>query len=348
MKKISLLLVLVILMASIIGCSTSTNNEDSAAANEAQESNAVEQEEDYVMQLAYQGGLCVAPMHIAHELGFFEEEGLKYEIIKSETSVFDLMVAGQVDGFQQMLPAMIQRIDNGMEANIVSGVHTGCLKSVAPIDSPINDVTDLKGKKIGVPGLASSQAIVMQRTLLAHGIGATPGNMEVEFVVYNNADLPLALANGEVDVIALGDPNASVLVENGDHKLIFDQASDPLYVDEYCCIIALRPDFLKNYPQTAAKYLRAMQRAGMYIQENPLEAAKVQLDESYVAQGSYELNGALLDSYNFRPSIVGGREALRNNFLDLQKLGMVSQDIDVDTIVKKVFVEVPGVPEYVK
>lgn len=185
-KKVALALVLMILVVSLVACSKPANQDNVGGDSGNMKDDIIvnnSEDDDYVMQLTYAGSLCVAPIQIAHELGFFEAEGLNYEIIKSETSNFDLMTAGKVDGFQGMLPAFIQKIDNGMELNIVSGVHTGCLKTIAPKDSPINSVTDLKGKKIGVPGLASSNTIILQRALLSHGIGATPENMEVEFVV---------------------------------------------------------------------------------------------------------------------------------------------------------------------
>src|SRR5690606_37006125 len=103
----------------------------------------------------------------------------------------------------------------------------------------------------------------------------------------------------------------------------FDQSSDPLYENEYCCVFVFSPTFVKEHPVIAAKTLKALQKASLYVNENPIETAKKQIDGAYVA-GSPELNGRLLESYNFSPSIAGGKEAIYNNVIDMQELKMIS------------------------
>lgn len=47
------------------------------------------------------------------------------------------------------------------------------------------DISDLKGKKIGIPGIMDSSVIALKRKLHDIGIGVTTTNMEVELITYN-------------------------------------------------------------------------------------------------------------------------------------------------------------------
>ena len=51
----------------------------------------------------------------------------------------------------------------------------------------------------------------------------------------------------------------------------------------------------------------------------------------------------LLKSYNYKGSISEGREAFRTNLRDLQHLGLLGNQYDVDKIVEKLYIELPGV-----
>ncbi|KNF09052.1 ABC-type nitrate/sulfonate/bicarbonate transport system, periplasmic component [Gottschalkia purinilytica] len=336
LKKLGIFcLVVSVSVAMLVGCSKSKDK--------LKETSKLD--DDYVMQISYGTGLCAAPLQMAVEKGFLKEEGIKYELLKSDKSSVDLMMSGKSDTFLEMLPAMIQQIDNGLDARIAMGVHTGCLKLLTKPDSPINGVKDLKGKKIGVPGLASSQTIIAQRALLAAGIGVSPENMEVEFVVYNQPELPLALKNGQVDAIGMSDPSASLVVNSGDAKIILDNGVDKEYKNEYCCVLVLRPDFVKEHPEIAKKYVRAMKKAGEYVQNNPEEVAQIQIDKKLVALGDPTFNSGILKTYNFVPSVVKGKESLIKNFNDLQKIKFISQDLDVDKVVDKIYVEFDGIDD---
>ncbi|KNF09053.1 ABC-type nitrate/sulfonate/bicarbonate transport system, periplasmic component [Gottschalkia purinilytica] len=334
MKLIKRCLILGLLAISLSACSNK-EVEKTGTKN-------VVKDDEYVVKMSYNSGLCQAPFQMALELGYFEKEGLKYELIKSEGYSSDLIASGKADTFTSMLPSVIQQIDNGVDVNMTVGVHTGCLKVVAKADSGINKIEDLKGKKVGVPGLATPPAIITYRALAAKGIGTTPENMQVEFLVFTPSELQLALEEGRVDAIAASDPIGAIVAKNGAGKVILDTTVDEEYKNEFCCVSLLRPDFVKEHPKLAEKYTKALMKGAKYVEEHPEEVAKFQIDNKLVSNDDLEMNIALLKSYNFISSIDGGKEALKRNFKDLQGLKLISQDLDIDKIVNKVYVEFKG------
>ncbi|MGN0687893.1 MAG: ABC transporter substrate-binding protein [Oscillospiraceae bacterium] len=294
-----------------------------------------ESEED-VVKIGYATSLCHAPIHVAIENGYFDEEGLKYEAINVGGVITEAIGSGEVDAGFGLVAKFIQPLENGLPMKLTAGIHTGCTKLVVPNDSDIKTVADLKGKRIGTPSLADSPTMIAKRSLAEAGIGVTADNMEVEFVVYSNNDLPIALQNGAIDAFVTHDPVVSIAEREYNLRVIINTTTDEKYRDEYCCLSFVTTDLAENHPELAAKYTRAVMKAAKWIEENPMEAAKLQLDKNYVS-GDLELNAELLDSYNFAPSVSGGYNALRNSVLELQDIGIVRADTDAEAMIEKSF-----------
>ena len=126
-------------------------------------------EEDYALKIGYGTVLCQAPLQIAIEKGYFEDEGLNYEVVKLDGLVTEYVGSGQVDASYGLVSKFIQPIDNGLNIIMTSGIHTGCIKVLVKEDSGIEQVADLKDKTVGVNGLAEAPCVMLKRALYAEG-----------------------------------------------------------------------------------------------------------------------------------------------------------------------------------
>lgn len=330
---------------------TPTEAAESAAetpTTEAVSTAAGEELEDGVIKILYGAGLCGIPIHIAKQLQFFEAEGLKegvdYTYVTSSTSGVEMLSTKQADVSFGLVAAMLAPLDNGLEAKTVLGVHTGCIQLLAGNDSGITSLEGLKGKRIGVENLATSPHIVAQRALASVGIGSTGSNMEVEFVVFPKADLPVALKEGKVDAIAIGDPQASILVSDGDGVSIFNSATSELLKDEYCCSLWVRNEIIEKLPKKLAKVVTAIQKASVWIDQNKDLAAEIQLDNEWLV-GDLVVDQRTLADYKYLPSVSGVETALTRNILDMKELGLIRKDTDADTLAKNSFIRLEGVED---
>ncbi|GHV91940.1 ABC transporter substrate-binding protein [Spirochaetia bacterium] len=304
-------------------------------------------EEDYVVKIGVgiTAGLCAAPFFIAREKGYYEAEGLKYEEIKIDTGQGpQLLTTGQIDAMYNLLATLVQPIANGLDIKIPLGIHTGCIKVLAAPGSSIKTVADLKGKRIGTSGMAASGTVITQRYLAELGIGVAADNLEVEWLIYPSTELPLALERGQVDAIAVGDPTAQIIENEGKGVAILNSATDDYLKDEYCCVVAASNSFIARYPKTAAKFVRAIQSAAAWVQENPDETARLMDEKKFVA-GDPKVNAQILKTYSYRASVSEAEVAIARNARDLQRIKLVSDDINVDALVKNTFVALPGVPD---
>ncbi len=348
MKKGSLLLSLLLVAALLLtGCSDAKKNKETSTKADAVAADTKKSEEG-VIKILYGPGLCGIPLHIAKQLQFFEGEGLKegvdYSYVTSSTTGVEMLSTKQADVTFGLVAGMLAPLDNGLEAKTVLGIHTGCIQLLAGKNSGITTIEGLKGKKIGIENVASSPHIIAQRALASAGIGTTGDNMQVEFVVFPKADLPVALKEGKVDAIAIGDPQASILAKDGDGISLFNSATSELLKDEYCCALWARNETIEKQPEKLAKIVTAIQKASVWIDQNKDLAAEIQLDNEWVV-GELDVDQHTLKDYKYLPSVSGVETALTRNIKDMKDLGLIRKDTDADALAKSSFIKLDGVAD---
>jgi NitT/TauT family transport system substrate-binding protein len=211
-------------------------------------------------------------------------------------------------------------------------------------DSPIKTPLDLKGKRIGVSSPNSGGKVLPVRVLASLGLIPDGPNADVEWIIYPETELALALERGLVDAIGNHDPAATIAENAGLARTIMSNATDDFLKDEFCCMVMLRPDVVREHPEESAKFLRAIQKASYYVQNNPDETARILIEKKYIA-GETAVVAQVLKTFNYRASVNEALIAIERNARDLQKIGLVDADVDVDALVKNTFIAIPGVPD---
>ena len=297
--------------------------------------------------LPVEGALCMAPFYIAIEKGFYEEEGLKYKEFKmgSDTTSINHIVAGNIDAAGTGIFAkMIQPLANGLDIKVPLALHTGCVAVQVKPNSPIKGPLDLKGKKIGVSSVNSGGKVLPSRVLASLGLKPDGPNADVEWVIYPENELALALERGLVDAIGNHDPAATIAENEGKARTIMSNATDDYLKDEFCCMVMVRPTVVAEHPEITAQFLRALQKASYFVQKNPEETARVLTEKRYIA-GEAAVVAQVIKTFNFRASVSEAQIAIERNARDLQQIGLVASDVDVNVLVKNTFIAVPGVPD---
>ena len=270
---------------------------------------------DFVFKIGTaNSSLCPVPLHVAIDLGIFEDEfkkaGLNYEVI--EINLMDatsLVVAGKIDATLGLAGSLLPQIDNGLEIKFLSGLHTGCTKFYVKADSPYETVADLKGKTVGLCGVQDSSTVVFQRKFNDYGYKAFGPDAEFKIAVYGLTDLPLALENGAVDAVGLHDPVGYLAERNYGFRKILDTTEDEKFSQEYCCMTFVYSDIAEKYPEHTKAFVRAMLKASAYVQAKPFEAAELQIKNGHVS-GDVNSNAEMLETYNYTPSVGLAKKTL--------------------------------------
>src|SRR5687768_385683 len=294
------------------------------------------------IKIGYIGITCEAPIFTAYEKGFFKEEGLEVEFVRCEWATYkDALALGQYDITHHLVMYFLKPIEQGLDVKFTAGIHRGCLRIQASTKGNIRTVEDLRGKRIGVPGLGTPPFIFANRVLGANGIDASK---EITWIVFPAGELGLALDKGEVDAVADSEPIGSLLLAQGKVRNIADQAADAPYSDEYCCAVLVNGKFLARNPKATAAATRALLKAAKWVEANPKAAAKLSVEAKYLAS-TVDMNTVAISHLRYVPSVSGAEVAVRLASAEMKTAGMLSPTTDVDALAKKAFVNLEGVTD---
>jgi len=294
------------------------------------------------IRVGYIGITCEAPIFTAVEKGFFKEEGLDVSLVKCEWANYkDILALGGFDITHHLVMYFLKPIEQGLDVKFTGGIHRGCLRIQAPVNGKINSIADLRGKRIGVPGMGTPPFIFANRVLGANGIDPSK---EITWRVFPAGELGLALDKGEIDAVADSEPIGSLLVAEGKVKNVADQAKDAPYKDEYCCAVIVNGKFLAANPKAAAAATRVLLKAAKWVETNPAAAARLSVEKGYLASNP-ELNTVAISHLRYIPSVSGAEMAVNSAAAEMKRAGMLSPTTDVSELAKRAFAHLDGVTD---
>jgi NitT/TauT family transport system substrate-binding protein len=294
------------------------------------------------IRVGYIGLTCEAPIFTAVEKGFFKEENLDVELVKCEWQNYkDVLALGGYDITHHLVMYFLKPIEQGLDIKFTAGIHRGCLRVQASTKGDIHTIKDLRGKRIGVPGMGTPPFIFANRVLGANGIDP---KTEITWLVFPAGELGLALDKGEVDAVADAEPIGSMLIAQGKVRKIADQVEDAPYKDEYCCAVIVNGKFLAKNPKATAAATRAMLKAAKWVEANPAAAAKLSVEKKYLAS-NVEQNAIAISKIRYNPSVAGAEKAVKMASAEMKRAGMLSPTTDPDDLAKRAFVHLEGVSD---
>ena len=290
------------------------------------------------------GLTCEAPIFVAAEKGFFKEEGLDAELVKSDwKTLADSLNFNKIDVTHTLVMYILKPIENGADLKITAGVHKGCLRIQAGTKTEIKSIQDLKGKRIGIPNMGSPPHMFASRVLASNGIDpADPKS--IVWKQFPPQEQGLALDKGEIDAVATSEPIGTMLLKSDKVRNVVDQAVDAPYKDEYCCAVVVSGKFASRDPDSAAKVTRAILKAAKWVQTNPTAAATLSVEKKHLASNP-ELNALALSKLTYVPSVSGGEAAIPMMGEEMKKAKLLGTGIDVADLSRRAFLKLDGVSD---
>jgi len=114
------------------------------------------------------------PVFIAHERGFFEKNGLKAEIIRinSEPTTYQALISGDIDATSGAPTGLVQSNLQGIPV-VSLGSWDNLVSYTMVTKDKINDLAQLRGKKIGINRLGGKSSLILRVMLEDAGLNTT-------------------------------------------------------------------------------------------------------------------------------------------------------------------------------
>src|SRR2546423_10803979 len=259
------------------------------------------------VRVGYIGLTCEAPIYVAYEKGFFQEEGLKPELVKCNCATYkDALALGSYDITHHLVMYFLKPIEQGLDVRFLAGIHRGCLRVQAGAKTNIHTIQDLKGKRIGVPGMGTPPFVFANRVFGTHGIDA---GKDITWKVYPAGELGLAIDKGEIDAVADSEPIGSLLIAEVKVRNVADPIMYEPYNQEHCCEVIANGKWVDANPKAAAAATRALLKGAKWVETNPKAAAILAVEKKYLAS-TPELNTVALARLRYIPSVYLAEESL--------------------------------------
>ena len=270
-----------------------------------------------------------APIIVAQEKGFFADEGLEVEVVAPADPADPpkLVAAGQADLAITYQPQLHLQVHEGLPLKRIGtliATPLNCLMVKA--DGPLQQIADLKGKKIGYSVSGVETALV--GAMLNHA-GLTIDDVEMINV---NWSLSPALIAGQVDATIGAYRNfelTQMRLENAEGRCFFvEEQGVPTY-DEL--IFVANPATMDA--DASRRFLHAVERGAQYMVNHPDEAW--QLFSATAPDLQDELNAAAwkdtLPRFSQSPAALDqGRYARFETFL--KEAGLIDEILPVSAL----------------
>ena len=234
----------------------------------------------------------------AKERGFYREEDLDVDLIQMTGTLANLaLMTGEVP-FTSVPAAAMNANLRGANLRVLFSSYERPLFWLMT-RAPIRDIKELKGKKMGVPGLNSAGYFLLRDYLAKHGM--EPGKDYTLLQTGDSAPRLLALQNNFVDATILPLPWNIMAHEAGMHEAGSMAKSDLIAPSG---AIVVREELLRSDPHLAEQFTRATLKGLRFALERraatiPIITRSIKIKDDLASKGYDAARPALTNDGTF-------------------------------------------------
>ena len=247
--------------------------------------------------------LCILPFEVARQRGYFREEGMDVNLIymRGGPPAITALLAKQLDFIGTPIDLVVRATDEGKPLMMVTS--TSRLPFFALITAPgqaetVQAIADLKGKKVGIGAVGSTDDLLLRYLLVQNGLKAE----DVEAIPLG-PNLFEQLMSGQVDAGMVQEPSLTLGTQRGSRVLVnfmdLKDSQEKLGGPYQFMGLNTRPDVLQDPAKVEQlKGLsRGLIRGNQWILENPGAEIVKFAPEELVSGSNREVFAAALDRH---------------------------------------------------
>jgi NitT/TauT family transport system substrate-binding protein len=220
------------------------------------------------------GSSSDAPFFIADKKGYFADEGLKVKLIRfdSGSKMVPPLGTGELDVASGATSSgLYNAAKRGVSIKIVAdkarsakgyGFQAILVRKDLADSGRVKSLSDFKGLKVALSAIANSESAIMDVALKRGGLSFA----DIEPVYLGFPEHTPAFLNRAIDASLTVEPTTSQILKMGSAvKLI---GSDEVYPDFQTAVTFYGAEFIKNKPEGAKKFMKALVRGMRYYNDS--------------------------------------------------------------------------------
>jgi NitT/TauT family transport system substrate-binding protein len=208
----------------------------------------------------------LAMAHEEHK-GAFANFNMEVVKFASWPELTEALFAGHIDGAIMLFELALAGRQRGIPLRVVAlGHRDGNVMAVRP---EIEKVSDLADRRVAIPSRFSVHHILLAKALQNAGLSTK----DVELVEMAPPDMVAALAGGKIAAYVVAEPFGAAAEALGVGKVLL--RSQDIWLDSTCCVLVLREEVLRDYPEVATELTGALLAAAERAEEDPEKAVAV-------------------------------------------------------------------------
>lgn len=169
-------------------------------------------------------------------------------------------MAGRVQAAYLLAPMVMDLVDSGVAAKIVSLGHRSGAVIMVRSDSPARSFEDLRGRRIAIPSRFAVDHLFVRRMLRESGMGVA----DVELVEMAPPEMPAALYARQVDAYATGEPFGAVAEVAGYARILY--MTRDRWPDYVCCVLAVHQELIDKERPLVQQLVNHVLSAGAWLE----------------------------------------------------------------------------------
>jgi NitT/TauT family transport system substrate-binding protein len=184
----------------------------------------------------------------------------EYEKYSGWPELKESFMAGRARAAYLLAPMVMDLVESGVKAKIVSLGHRSGAVIMVRTDSPVKTIRDLRGKRVAIPSRFAVDHLFVRRMLKEHGMTVR----DVELVEMAPPEMPAALYARQVDAYATGEPFGAVAEVAGYARpLYMTRDKWPNYV---CCVLTVHQDLIDRERPMVQQIVSHVMSAGAWLE----------------------------------------------------------------------------------
>lgn len=234
--------------------------------------------DDEPLKIGYLPITDATPLLVAHDQGFFQEQGIQVEKpirFRSWSQLVEAFLSNRVNVVHVLSPMLLwMRYGTKAPVKMMTWNHTS--GSALTVHPSIDNIEALGGKTVAIPFWYSIHNVVLQYLFRQHGLTVVekaPKSNEVRVIVMPPADMVAALGTGKIAGFIVAEPFNAAAEHFKVGKILRFTAD--VWKDHACCVTLMHERDINNRPEWTQKVVNAKVKAQIWANANREKTAEL-------------------------------------------------------------------------